>query len=318
MLASSPGSPRSGVGDVVFRNLARFAAFSVLLVLLGVAVTLFWRSWPTFHHFGWSFLWTARWDPGRELFGGWIPIAGTLISSAIALLVSVPVAYGVALFVTNLAPAWLGRPVGSAIELLAAIPSIVFGMWGLFVFAPWFAKLEPWITAHVGTLPAIGIFFRGPPMGIGMLTAGLVLAVMVLPFIASIMRDVFTVVPPMLRESAYALGATSWEVQRHVVLAYTRSAVLGGIFLGLGRALGETMAVTFVIGNAHQLSASLLKPGNSIAALLANEFAEATTPLHQSYLLALGFLLFAMTLIILIGARLLLWRLENAQGKSGL
>ncbi|MGC8466810.1 MAG: phosphate ABC transporter permease subunit PstC [Acidithiobacillus sp.] len=318
MLASSSGSPRPSVGDIFFRSLAGFAALFVLLVLFGVAVALLWRSLPAFQHFGWSFLWTGTWDPVRDLFGGWIPIAGTLISSAIALLIAVPLAYGVALFVTSLAPAWLGRPVGSAIELLAAIPSIIYGMWGLFVFAPLFAKAEPWISAHIGTLPYLGVLFRGPPMGIGMLTAGLILAIMVLPFIASIMRDVFAVVPPMLKESAYALGATPWEVQRHVVLAYTRSAVLGGIFLGLGRALGETMAVTFVIGNAHQLSSSLLKPGNSIAALLANEFAEASSPLYQSSLLALGFILFVMTLVILILARLLLWRLETAQGKAGL
>jgi len=318
MFASSSGSPRPRVGDIFFRGIAGLAALFVLMLLGGVALALLWRALPAFQQFGWAFLWTAEWDPVRQLFGGWIPIAGTLISSAIALVLAVPVAFGVALFVTSLAPKWLGRPVGSAIELLAAIPSIIYGMWGLFVFAPLFAKVEPWISAHIGALPYLGIFFRGPPMGIGMLTAGIILALMILPFIASVMRDVFAIVPPMLKESAFALGATPWEVQRHVVLAYTRSAVLGGIFLGLGRALGETMAVTFVIGNAHQLNASLLKPGNSIAALLANEFAEASSPLYQSSLLALGFILFALTLIILILARLLLWRLEAAQGKTGL
>jgi len=291
-------------------------AYLVLVLLAAVCVSLLVQGWDAFKTFGWHFLISKSWDPVTNQFGALIPIYGTLVSSFIALVIAVPVSLGIALFITELAPRWLRQPVGAAIELLAAIPSIIFGMWGLFVFASWFAKYEPWINNHLGSIPGIGVFFRGPPLGIGMLTAGIILAVMIIPFIASIMREVFLLTPPLLKESAYGLGATTWEVVRNVVLPHTRTAVVGGIFLGLGRALGETMAVTFVIGNAHDLSISLLNPGNSIAAVLANEFSEAFSHMYKSSLIALGFILFVITFIILVLAKLLLLRLERAQGEA--
>lgn len=244
-----------------------------------------------------------------------MPIYGTLVTSFLALLIAVPVSFGIAIFLTEVAPPWLRMPVASAVELLAGIPSIIYGMWGLFVFGPFMAEhLSPWINDYLGELPLVGSLFQGPPLGIGMLTAGIVLAIMIMPFITSVMHEVFRSVPTTLKESAYALGSTTWEVVWDIVLPYTRSAVVGGIFLGLGRALGETMAVTFVLGNAQQFSASLLMPSSSIASVIANEFSEAYTDLHRSALIALGFLLFVVTFIVLALARLLLMRLSRKEG----
>jgi len=250
-------------------------------------------------------------------FGALVPIYGTLVTALIAMLIAVPVSFGIALFLTEVAPAWLRTPVGAAIELLAGIPSIIYGMWGLFVFVPVMGNhVIPFLSAHLGGLPLLSALFDGPPLGIGMLTAGIVLAIMVIPFIASVMREVFLTVPTRLKESAYALGSTTWEVAWDIVLPYTRSAVIGGVFLGLGRALGETMAVTFVLGNAHQLTASLLMPGNSIAATIANEFTEADSEIYLSSLVALGFLLFIVTFIVLAVAKLMLMRLARREGQA--
>ena len=264
-----------------------------------------------------GFLTSSNWDAVRGNFGALVPIVGTLASSAIALLIAVPVSIGIALFLTDIAPRWMRAPVGIAIELLAAIPSIIYGMWGLFVLAPFLAQhVEPWVNDNMGQWPILGPLFRGPPIGIGLLPAGIVLGIMVIPFIATVARDVFNAVPPGIREAAVSLGATRWELLSRVTLPYTRSAVIGACFLGLGRALGETMAVTFVIGNAHDLTASLLMPGNSIAAAIANEFTEADTDLYRSSLIALAFLLFVVTFIILTIAKLMLFRIERISGKT--
>ncbi|MDA8250017.1 MAG: phosphate ABC transporter permease subunit PstC, partial [Rhodospirillales bacterium] len=244
------------------------------------------------------------------------PIYGTLVTSAIAMLIAVPVSFGIAVFLTEVAPKWMRGPVAMAIELLAGVPSIIYGMWGLFVFVPFMSNnVDPWVDANLGAIPGIGALFSGPPLGIGMLTAGIILAIMVIPFISSVMRDVFALVPPALRESGFALGATRWEVVRKIVLPYTRTAVVGGIFLGLGRALGETMAVTFVLGNAFDFSVSLLQPGNSIAAAIANEFTEADSAIYRESLIALGFLLFVVTFVVLAVAKLMLLRMARAKGR---
>ncbi len=298
--------------DKAFHSITALSAWLVLLLLAGIILSLAYGAWLALKSFGFKFLVTDIWNPVTNQFGALAPVYGTLVSSAIALLMAVPVSFGIALFITELAPAWLKRPVGTAIELLAAIPSIIYGMWGLFVFAPVLADhVEPWLQDHLSGVLMIGPLFQGPPIGIGMLPAGIILGIMIIPFIAAIMRDVFQTTPKFLRESAYALGSTTWEVVRYVVLPHTRAAVIGGIFLGLGRALGETMAVTFVIGNAHRLSMSLLEPSNSIASTLANEFTEAIGPLHVSSLIALGLVLFIITLIVLALAKLLLMRLES-------
>ena len=302
--------------DLVFRNTTRLFAFLVFAILIGIVATLLIGSLPAIKAFGFGFLVSSEWNPVTEQFGALVPIVGTLATSIIALLIGIPASFGIALFITEMSPRWLKRPLGIAVELLAGIPSIIYGMWGLFVFAPAFAKIEPWLTDHLGNAALIGPLFQGPPMGIGMLTAGLILAIMVIPFIASVMRDVFEIVPPMLKESAYGLGATTWEVVWHVVLPYTKIGVVGGIMLGLGRALGETMAVTFVIGNAHELSASLLMPGNSISSALANEFTEAVGPLYTSALIELGLLLFLITFIVLSLSKLLLMQLTKREGKQ--
>ncbi len=308
--------PRKSWGDVVFSTVSRLAALLVLGILLGIIASLFVSSLPAIQKFGLGFLWSAQWNPVTAQFGGLVPIVGTLVTSVIAMLIGVPVSFGIAVFLTELAPVWLRRPLGTAIELLAAIPSIIYGMWGLFVFAPVFAEtVQPWLKGTLGGLPWIGLLFKGPPMGIGILTAGLILAVMVIPFIAAVMRDVFEVVPSTLKESAHALGATTWEVVWHVVLPYTKAGVLAGIMLGLGRALGETMAVTFVIGNAHNLHTSLFMPGNSIASTLANEFTEAVGPLYTSSLMYLGLLLFLITFVVLVISRLLLARMRRQEGR---
>src|SRR5512145_797313 len=308
---------RQTVFDLLFRNLTRLAAFTVLALLAAILGSLIVGSMPAIHAFGFGFLTSSEWNPVTDEYGALIPIVGTLVTSGIALLIAIPVSFGIAIFLTELSPRILRRPLGIAIELLAGIPSIIYGMWGLFIFAPLFADhIEPWINDHIGAMPFIGPFFSGPPMGIGMLTAGIILAIMVIPFIASVMRDVFDVVPAMLKESAYGLGATTWEVMWKIVLPYTRIGVVGGIMLGLGRALGETMAVTFVIGNAHELTQSLLMPGNSIASALANEFTEAYGELYTSALIELGLILFFITFVVLSLARLMLYKLGQREGKS--
>ncbi len=302
--------------DLLFRLATRLFAFLVLLLLAGIIVSLVAGSLPTLRAFGPGFLASAQWNPVTEQFGALVPIVGTLVTSFIALLIGIPVSFGIALFLTELSPVWMRRPLGTAIELLAAIPSIIYGMWGLFVFAPAFAQLQPWLTATLGAIPLAGMLFQGPPMGIGVLTAGIILAIMVIPFIAAVMRDVFEIVPSVLKESAYALGSTTWEVVWNVVLPYTKVGVVGGIMLGLGRALGETMAVTFVIGNAHKLSSSLMMPGNSIASALANEFTEAVGDLYGSALIELGLILFLITFVVLAFSKMLLLRLSKMEGQK--
>ncbi len=302
--------------DASFRWMVTAAALFVLLSLVGAAVSMLWGGKLAFETFGWKFLTTEEWDVGASNFGALVPIYGTLVTAGIAMIIAVPVSFGIAVFLTEVAPPWMRGSVSAAIELLAGIPSIIYGMWGLFVLAPWLSEhAYPWINDHMGTWPVLGPLFTGPPLGIGMLTAGLVLAIMVIPFISSVMREVFLTVPGRLKESAYALGSTTWEVVWDVVLPYTRSAVIGGIFLGLGRALGETMAVTFVIGNAYNISGSLLDPGTSIASTIANEFGEAVDPLHKSTLLALGFLLFVLTFVVLSIAKLMLMQLKRKEGR---
>jgi phosphate transport system permease protein len=301
--------------DQVFERVTQSFALFVLLSLLGILVSLAISAWPVLAEFGPGFFTTVEWDVVNDQYGAAIAIYGTLVSSFIALLIAVPLSFGIALFLTETCPVYLRRPLGVAIELLAGVPSIIYGMFGLFIFAPLFAEYgQPLLEATLGQLPVVGHLFTGAKIGLGMLTAGLILAVMILPFIASVMRDVFEVVPPVLKESAYGLGCTTWEVVTKVVLPYSRNGVIGGIMLGLGRALGETMAVTFVIGNAQQLSMSLFSPGNSIASTLANEFAEAASDLHVSALFALGFILFIITFVVLGAAKYMLSRMDKQQG----
>ncbi len=308
---------RQTLFDALFRNVSRLAAFSVLAMLAAILFSLLVGSMPAIHAFGFGFLTNPDWDPVNDKFGALIPIVGTLVTSGIALFIAIPVSFGIALFLTELSPRILRRPLGVAVELLAGIPSIIYGMWGLFVFAPLFADhVEPWLNDNIGPLPYIGPFFSGPPMGIGILTASIILAIMVIPFIASVMRDVFDVVPTMLKESAYGLGSTTWEVMMNIVLPYTKVGVAGGVMLGLGRALGETMAVTFVIGNAHELSKSLLNPGNSISSSLANEFTEAFGDLYTSSLIELGLILFFITFVVLSMSRFMLHKLGQREGKA--
>ena len=317
MLLREASLKRQTLLDMLFRGVTRVSAFGVLLLLAAIIGSLVIGSMPAIEAFGFGFLTSPDWDPVNDQFGALIPIVGTLVTSAIALLIAIPVSFGIAIFLTELSPRILRRPLGIAVELLAGIPSIIYGMWGLFVFAPLFADhVEPWLNDNIGVMPYIGPFFSGPPMGIGILTAGIILAIMVIPFIASVMRDVFEVVPTLLKESAYGLGATTWEVMWKVVLPYTRIGVVGGIMLGLGRALGETMAVTFVIGNAHELTQSLLMPGNSIASALANEFTEAYGDLYTSALIELGLILFFITFVVLSMARYMLYKLGQREGKS--
>jgi phosphate transport system permease protein len=310
------GRVRHDVLDIVFAWLTRSVAFFVLVILAGILVSLCVAAWPSIKAFGLNFLITTEWNPPMQKFGAVVPIYGTLVTSAIALIIAVPVSFGIALFLTELAPVWMRRPLGVAIELLAAIPSIVYGMWGLLVFAPIFAdKVQPALTATLGKLPFIGALFQGPAMGIGLLSAGVILAIMIIPFIASVMRDVFAVTPVMVKESAYGLGCTTWEVVWNVVLPHSKAGVVGGVILGLGRALGETMAITFVIGNTNFLSSSsLYMPGNSITSALANEFGEASPGLHTSALMELGLLLFVITLIVLMLSKLFLARLAKGEG----
>jgi phosphate transport system permease protein len=308
---------RSAGADRTFTLFTAGAAWLVLVLLGATALSMAWGGRLAFQTFGLDFIISPEWDAVQGKFGALVPIYGTLATSAIALVIAFPVSIGIALFLTEIAPRWSRGPIGIAVELLAAIPSIIYGMWGLFVFAPFMgANVEPWLTEHVGDWPILGPLFNGPPIGIGMLTAGIVLGIMIIPFIAAVARDVFAEVPAPLKEAAVALGSTRWEVLTKVTLPYTRSAIIGAIFLGLGRALGETMAVTFVLGNAHDLSVSLLMPSNSIAAAIANEFTEADSELYRSSLIALAFLLFVVTLIVLSFAKLLLVRLKRIHGRT--
>ena len=302
--------------DSVFSLLAHAAALLTLSLLIGIIVSLVIGAWPAIQKYGLSFLWRSEWDPVQDSYGGLVMIYGTLMTSLIALVIAVPVSFGIALFLTELSPGWLKRPLGVAIELLAAIPSIVYGMWGLLVFGPILATyVQAPLQALLGGVPVLGSLVTGPPVGIGILSAGIILAIMIIPFIAAVMRDVFDVTPPMLKESSYALGSTTWEVVYKVVLPYTKTGVIGGIMLGLGRALGETMAVTFVIGNTNQLnSLSLFEAANSIASALANEFAEAGQGLHQASLIYLGLVLFFITFVVLSLSKLLLSRLRKNEG----
>jgi phosphate transport system permease protein len=306
---------RLQLGDAAFRHLTRAAAFGVLIILSGVIVSLVLGAWPALSQFGFGFLVSERWNPVTENFGALAPIYGTLVTSLIAMLIAVPVGLLIAMFLTELCPQWLRRPIGIAIELLAGIPSIIYGIWGLFIFAPFLQEtLQPALINTLGELPILSALFEGPPYGIGVLTAGLILAIMVLPFITSISRDVFEAVPVVLKEAAYGVGSTTWEVVRYVVLPYARVGVIGGIMLGLGRALGETMAVTFVIGNAHKVHASVLAPGTTISATIANEFTEAVGDLYTSSLIALGLILFVITFIVLSAARFMLARINKRIG----
>lgn len=317
---SSPTPPLRRIHkgpDVLFSLLAQGAAALTLLVLLGIMVSLAISAWPAIEEFGLGFLLQSEWDPVVGDFGALPMIYGTLATSFIALVIAVPVSLGIALFLTELAPPWLKRPLGTAVELLAAVPSIVYGMWGLMVLGPVLVQhFQKPLQATLGNVPVIGALFSGVPMGIGILPAGIILAIMIIPYIASVMRDVFEVTPAMLKESAYGLGATTWEVMHKVVLPYTKAGVIGGVMLGLGRALGETMAVTFVIGNVAQLSGSLFDPASSITATLANEFSEAGEGLHQASLFYLGLLLFFITFIVLACSKLMLLRLEKNEGRS--
>ncbi len=301
--------------DTAFRWTATFFGIFVLVLLGAVIVALIQGSLPALSKFGWSFLTSESWNPVTEQFGAAAAIYGTVVTSAIAMVIGVPIAFGIAIFLTELCPPMLKRPVGTAIELLAGIPSIIYGIWGLFVFAPVLqSTIEPFLIATLGNVPIIGVLFSGAPYGIGILTAGLILSIMVLPFMTAVMRDVFDTVPPMLKELAYGLGCTTWEVMWNVVLPYTRIGVVGGVMLGLGRALGETMAVTFVIGNAHHVTESLLAPGTTISASLANEFTEAVGDIYTSSLIALGLILFVITFVVLAAAKLMLLRLDRMSG----
>ncbi len=304
-------------GDAVFGVLVKLAALVTLFLLTGIIISLIVASWPAIEKFGISFLWNKEWDPPAEIFGAVVPVYGTLITSLIALVIAVPVSFGIAIFLTELTPGWLRRPLSITIELLAAIPSIVYGMWGLFIFSPVFAKyFQQPIGTVLSGIPIIGVFFSGPALGIGILLAGVILAIMIIPYIASVMRDVFEKVPVMMKESAYGIGCTTWEVIWYVALPFTKNSMIGGIMLGLGRALGETMAVTFVIGNTYQFdSFSLYMPGNSITSALANEFAEAEFGLHTAALMELALILFIITFIILVLSKLMILRLSSKEGR---
>ena len=314
--AMPPRQRRAPWADTLFALLAHAAAWITLLLLVAIIVSLVIGAWPAIREYGLAFVWHSEWDPVNDKYGGLVMIYGTLATSFIALLIAVPVSLGIAIFLTELSPKWLRRPLGVAVELLAAVPSIVYGMWGLLVFGPILARfVQQPAQALLADVPVLGALVAGAPVGIGILSAGIILAIMVIPFIAAVMRDVFEVTPPMLKESAYALGATTWEVVSRVVLPYTKRGVVGGIMLGLGRALGETMAVTFVIGNFNQLdSLSLFAAANSITSAIANEFAEAAPGLHQASLMYLGLILFFITFVVLALSKLLLAQLQRGEG----
>lgn len=315
--SGQPRSARKPWADTLFALLARASALLTLALLIGIIVSLIDGAMPAIREYGLSFLWRSEWDPVQDQYGGLVMIYGTLMTSIIALLIAVPVSFGIALFLTELSPAWLKRPLGIAVELLAAVPSIVYGMWGLMVFGPLLSEhVQMPLQSLFQGVPVLGELFSGPPVGIGLLSAGIILAIMIIPFIASVMRDVFEVTPPMLKESAYGLGSTTWEVVWKVVLPYTKTGVVGGIMLGLGRALGETMAVTFVIGNMNQLnSLSLFEAANSITSALANEFAEVNEGLHQASLIYLGLVLFFITFVVLSFSKVLLAQLKKNEGR---
>ncbi len=320
-MTNPPSTPSKTLGpwaDRLFGWAAKGAAIVTLGLLAGILTSLVIGAWPAISKYGLGFLTNSVWDPVKNEYGGLVMIYGTLATSFIALLIAVPVSFGIALFLTELSPAWLKRPLGTAIELLAAVPSIVYGMWGLLVFGPILATyVQQPLQSMFGNVPYLGAFFSGPPVGIGILSAGIILAIMVIPFVASVMRDVFEVTPVLLKESAYGLGSTTWEVMWNVVLPYTKAGVVGGIMLGLGRALGETMAVTFVIGNFNQLdSLSLFQAANSITSALANEFAEAASGLHQAALIYLGLVLFFITFVVLALSKLLLAQLRKSEGSK--
>jgi phosphate transport system permease protein len=309
-------NPQNVFMDTLFRNLTRTFAFLVFALLAAIMVSLIYGSRESILAYGITFLWTNDWDPVRNIYGAMVPVVGTLLTSLIALAIAVPISFGIAMFLTELSPTWLRRPLGTAIEMLAAIPSIIYGMWGLFVFVPVFQEyIQPPLIAFFEPIPVLNELFAGPPFGIGIFTAGLILSIMVIPFITAVMRDVFEVVPPMFKESAYGLGSTTWEVVWKVVLPFTKNGVIGGIMLGLGRALGETMAVTFVIGNAFNLPSSVFSPSNSIASALANEFNEAGG-MQKSALLELGLILFLITTVVLALSKMLLLRLSKNEGTS--
>lgn len=298
--------------DILFKYTTILCASITLIIFISIIFYLIKGSLPALHAFGFAFLITSYWNPVTQEFGALVPIIGTLVTSFIALIIGIPISFGIAVFLTEISPLWLQNPLRIAIELLAGIPSIIYGMWGLFIFAPQFAEhVQPWLIQYLGNIPLIGVLFQGAPIGIGLLTAGIILGIMVIPFMASVMRDVFELVPDMVKESAYALGATKWEVIWRVILPYTRVGVIGGIMLGLGRALGETMAVAFLIGNAHVLTVSLMMPGNSITSVLANEFTEAVGTIYSSALITLGLILFVITFVVLICSKLLLRHLNN-------
>ena len=301
--------------DFLFEKITLVFATTTFVALVGIIVSLVISAWPALQAFGIPFFYTIEWDIINSEFGGLIAIFGTVVTALIAILIAVPLSFGIAVFLTEICPLTLRRPLGTAVELLAAVPSIIYGIFGLFIFAPLFAEyVQPFLSATLGQLPLVGMLFKGAFNGIGILAAGLILAMMILPFIASVMRDVFEIVPPILKESAYGLGCTTWEVVTRIVLPYTKGGVVGGVMLGLGRALGETMAVTFVIGNAHKLSPSLFSPGNSIASTLANEFGEAEPGLHYASLFSLGLALFVITFVVLSLAK---WMLIRAEAKKG-
>lgn len=303
--------------DTLFVGTTKLFAVLVLMILGGILVSLIYGAMPSIRAFGFDFLTSSNWDVVAGEYGALAPIYGTLVTSVIALAIATPVSFGIAVFLTELCPKFLKKPLGICVELLAGIPSIIYGMWGLFVFAPIFAEyIQPALAKTIGQIPVLDRFFAGVPMGIGILAAGLILAIMIIPFIASVMRDVFEITPPMLKESAYGLGATRWEVIRHVVLPYTKSGVVGGIILGLGRALGETMAVTFIIGNTFNLTTDLFGSGVSITSALANEFAEAIDPMHVSSLLFLGLILFIITFIVLCISKLMLLKMQKNEGRQ--
>ncbi len=307
---------RFRIGDSTFKIITQISAITVLALLAGVIAALVHGSLPAWRAFGLDFLITEKWNPVTEKFGALAPIYGTIVTSTIAMIIGVPISLGIAIFLTEICPDRLKRTIGTAIELLAGIPSIIYGIWGLFVFAPWFqAHVQPFLIDTFADVPVLNQLFAGPPYGIGMLTAGLILAVMVLPFITSITREVFDTVPPVLKEAAYGIGCTRWEVLRRVVIPFTRVGIIGGVMLGLGRALGETMAVTFVIGNAHKIFPSILAPGTTISAAIANEFTEATGDLYTASLIALGLILFFITFVVLAAARLMLMRMALKEGK---
>lgn len=314
-MSKSHSKQRNTIADMLFAGTTRFFAFFVFILLAAVLISLIYGSRETIAEFGWSFFVTNDWNPGEDIYGAVVPVIGTVVTAGIALLIAVPVSFGIATFLTELAPMWMRRPLGIAVEMLAAIPSIIYGMWGLFVFVPIFQKhIQPVLIDVLGSVPVVGGLFQGTPFGVGLFTAGLILSIMIIPFIASVMRDVFAVVPPMYKESAYGLGGTTWEVMWKVVLPYTKNGVVGGIMLGLGRALGETMAVTFVIGNAFRTPGSIFDPANSIASAIANEFNEADG-LQKSSLIELGLILFLITTCVLAISRLLVARMAKKEGK---